>query len=360
MADLLQNTDRGLYCAAGDFYVDPWRAVPRAVITHAHSDHARWGSEHYLCAERGVGVLRERLGKSISVQGARFGETVSLNGVKVSLHPAGHILGSAQIRIEHAGEVWVVSGDYKIEADRTCDAFEPVRCHCFITESTFGLPVYRWRPQSEVFTEINNWWRRNQESGCTSVLYAYSLGKAQRLLGGIDPSLGPIFIHGSVEKLLPSYREAGIALPETQPVSVETIHAAAGRGLVVAPQSVADSPWLRRFGDISTAFASGWMQIRGARRRESLDRGFILSDHADWPGLHEAIRATGARRILVTHGYTGVMVRYLREQGFEADALETRFTGDRLDETDPSPPRPPSPSRSHGEEENEAEKEERP
>ena len=355
MADLLQNTDRGLYCPAGDFYVDPWRPVPRAVITHAHSDHARSGSENYLCAERGVGVLRERLGKSIPVQGARFAETVSLNGVKVSVHPAGHVLGSAQIRIELAGEVWVVSGDYKLEHDHTCDAFEPVRCHCFITESTFGLPIYRWRPQSEIFAGINEWWRRNQSEGRTSVLFAYSLGKAQRLLGGVDPSLGPVFVHGSVAKLLPAYRDAGVVLPETQPVEPEAVHQAAGRGLVIAPQSVGDTPWLRRFGEASTAFASGWMQIRGARRRESLDRGFILSDHADWPGLLSAIHATGAARVLVTHGYTAVMVRCLREQGFDAEALETKFTGDRLEEADPSRSRSRSHSRS--EEENENEKE---
>lgn len=349
MADLLQITARGLYCAEGDFYIDPWRRVPRAVITHAHSDHARRGSEHYLCASRGIGVLRERLGAKISVEGAQFGESIFLNGVKVSFHPAGHVLGSAQVRVEHAGQVWVVSGDYKLEPDRTCDAFEPVRCHCFITESTFGLPIYRWRPQSEIFDGIDTWWRRNQAERRTSVLFAYSLGKAQRLMAGIDASIGPVFVHGTIAKLLPAYRAAGVALPEPSLGDYASVRATAGRGLVIAPQSATTTPWFERFGDVSTAFASGWMQVREARRRDSFDRGFILSDHADWPGLQSAIRATGAERVLVTHGYTGVMVRHLREQGLYADVLETHFTGDRLEEADPAPSRPRSPSRIEGE-----------
>ena len=309
---LLQINENGLYCSAGDFYVDPWRSVDFAVTTHAHSDHARSGSRHYLTAEPGRLVLQERLGKSARIQAMRYGETVTRNGVSISLHPAGHILGSAQVRVEFGGEVWVVSGDYKVEPDATCTPFEPVRCHTFITESTFGLPIYRWRPQSEVFAEINKWWKGNQSVGRTSVLFAYSLGKAQRLLAGVDAGRGPIFVHGSVEKLLPCFVAAGVKLPETQPVNAESIRAAAGRGLVIAPSSVAGTPWLQQFGEINTAFASGWMQLRGMRRRQSLDRGFVMSDHADWNGLVAAIRATGAERILVTHGYTEPMVRWLR------------------------------------------------
>ncbi len=323
MPTLLQMTASGLYCAAGDFFIDPWRTVDFAVITHAHSDHARGGSRHYLAAEPGCGVLQERLGAAARIEPRSYGERVSRNGVAISLHPAGHILGSAQVRVEYRGEVWVVSGDYKLQAEPTCAPFEPVRCHTFITESTFGLPIYRWRPQAEIFADINAWWRANQATGRTSVLCAYSLGKAQRVLAGVDATIGRIFVHGAVAKLLPHYAAAGVHLPE-----VQRPDAVRGCGLVVTPASAEGTPWLKKFGEVSMAFASGWMQLRGARRRQALDRGFSLSDHADWNGLLSAISATGAERVWVTHGYTAPMVRWLREQGREAEALATRFTGD--------------------------------
>ena len=327
---LLRLTDRGLYCAAGDFHVDPWGAVDRAVVTHAHGDHLAWGCGSYLTAADGVGVTRQRLGPEASVRGLEYGEAIDVNGVRISLHPAGHILGSAQIRLEHGGEVWVVSGDYKTDPDPTCRAFEPVRCHTFVTESTFGLPVYRWPPQSEVLHDVNLWWRTNQQAGRTTLLYGYALGKAQRLLAGLDPSIGPILTHGAVERMTAVYRAGGVALPPTT-------HAAAmdradrGRALVLAPPSADGSTWVRRFGEHATGFASGWMLIRGTRRRRSLDRGFPLSDHVDWPSLMGAIDATGATRILVTHGYTGPVVRWLRERGMDAEAVETRFEGERDD-----------------------------
>jgi putative mRNA 3-end processing factor len=330
MADALLQTDaNGLYCAAGDFHVDPWRPVDRALITHAHSDHARAGSASYLTCASGVAVLRERLGAGARIEGLPWAERRVINGVAVSFHPAGHVLGSAQIRIEHRGEVWVVSGDYKIRADGVSEPFEPVRCHTFITESTFGLPIYRWRPQAEVLADITEWWRRNQEQDRTSVLFAYALGKAQRLLANVDATLGPVFVHGAVEKFLPIYAAAGVRFPPTQRATADAVKAARGKALVIAPPSAEGTPWLRKFGECSTAFASGWMQIRGARRRRSADRGFVLSDHADWPGLQAAIEATGASRVLVTHGYTGPMVRWLREKGWEADTLETRYEGEQ-------------------------------
>ena len=173
---LLENTDRGLYCAAGDFYIDPWRAVDFAIVTHAHSDHARAGSRHYLCAAPGREILQARLGADAVIQAIPYGETLTRNGVHVSLHPAGHILGSAQVRVEARGEIWVVSGDYKTAPEKTCAPFEAIRCHSFVTECTFGLPIYRWRPQAEIFSEINSWWRENQNRGRTSVIFAYSLG----------------------------------------------------------------------------------------------------------------------------------------------------------------------------------------
>ncbi|HSV78708.1 MAG TPA: ligase-associated DNA damage response exonuclease, partial [Ramlibacter sp.] len=249
------------------------------------------------------------------------------------LHPAGHVLGSAQVRLEHGGQVWVASGDYKVAPDPTCAPFEPVRCDVFITESTFGLPIYRWCPDAELFADINAWWARNASHGRASVLTCYSFGKAQRVLSGVDPSLGPIVVHGAVQPLNAVYRAAGVALPDTRMVTEVKDKADLRRCLVVCPPSAAASPWLRRFGDARTAFASGWMQVRGNRRRGGYDRGFVLSDHADWPGLLQAIAATGAQRVIVTHGSAAVLVRYLRERGLQAEAFDTEY-GDDVVEAD--------------------------
>lgn len=332
MTDLVCQRPGGLYCPAGDFYIDPWRPVPRAVITHAHSDHARYGNGHYLAAASGEAVLRARLG-DISLQTLPYGERIVHHGVTVSLHPAGHVLGSAQVRLEHGGQVWVASGDYKVAPDPTCDPFEPVACDVFITESTFGLPIYRWCPDEEVFADVNAWWARNASHGRASVLCCYSFGKAQRALAGVDPSIGPIVVHGAVEPLNRAYRASGVALPDTQRVTEVKDKADLRRCLVVCPPGAAASPWLRRFGESRTAFASGWMQVRGNRRRGGYDRGFVLSDHADWPGLLQAITATGAQRVIVTHGSAPVLVRYLSEHGWQAEAFQTEY-GDDVVEAD--------------------------
>jgi putative mRNA 3-end processing factor len=332
--DLLHVTERGLCCRAGDFYIDPWRPVERAVVTHAHADHAAWGCEHYLTSSPGEGVLRQRVGAEARIQSLPYGEPIEINGVRVSLHPAGHILGSAQIRVEHAGRVWVVSGDYKTDADPTCDTFEPVRCDVFITEATFGLPIFTWRPQAEVFGRINDWWRANQQAGRTSVLLAYALGKSQRVLAGVDPTIGPIFLHGAQRRFDEPYRAAGIELPASEHATAAAVKAAEGQALVLAPPSAAGSPWLRKLGPSSSAMVSGWMRIRGTRRRRSLDRGFVLSDHADFGQLMHTIEATGAERIGVTHGYTQPLARYLTETGREAFVLPTRYTGESDDETE--------------------------
>jgi putative mRNA 3-end processing factor len=325
---LLTLTPHGLYCEAGDFFVDPWEPVDRAVVTHAHGDHAAWGSRAYLTSSQGLGVLRARMEPGARIQGVEYGEPIVLDGTTVSLHPAGHILGSSQVRIEHKGEVWVVSGDYKTDPDPTCTPFEPIRCHTFVTESTFGLPIYRWPSQAEVFEEINAWWRANAAAGKTSLLLGYTLGKAQRLLAGLDPTIGPILTHGAVERMTNVYREAGIRMPPTRYAGgVEK--ADLGGAMVVAPPYADASPWSRRFGSHSTGFASGWMAVRGARRARSLDRGFTLSDHVDWPSLLAAIEATGAGEVWVTHGYTAVVVRWLTERGVDARAVQTRFEGER-------------------------------
>lgn len=325
---LVEPTPRGLYCPAGDFYIDPWTTADRAVITHAHGDHARPGSAHYLAAACGVAVLRTRLGEEAVIEGVPYGEERLVNGVKVSLHPAGHVLGSSQVRIEHGGEVWVVSGDYKLDPDPTCDPFEPVRCHTFITESTFGLPVYRWCKPGETFAKVNAWWRANAAAGRASVIFAYAFGKAQRILASVDASIGPLIVHGAVDVLDRGYEACGVKLPETRMVADFEARKDFAGALVVAPPSAQGSPWLRRFGDYSDAFASGWMAIRGARRRRAVDQGFVLSDHADWPSLQKAIASTGAERVYVTHGFIEPMVRWLGEQGYDAQPMPTEFAGE--------------------------------
>jgi putative mRNA 3-end processing factor len=328
-ADLIVLRPEGLYCPAGDFHIDPWRPVARAVYTHAHADHARAGHGAVLATAVSEGVLRARLGADLPLQGLAYGEAVHVNGVRISLHPAGHVLGSAQVRVEHHGRVWVASGDYFVsgvagDVNATCAAFESVRCDCFITESTFGLPVYRWRAQQAVLAEVNAWWAANAEAGRASLLLGYSFGKAQRLLAGLDPSIGPIVAHGAVEPLNAAYRAAGVALPPTQRLE-DVPRDALRRALAIAPPAVQGSAWARRLGECSDAFASGWMQLRGARRRQGVDRGFVLSDHADWPGLQRAIAASGAERVIVTHGYEAVMVRWLQAQGLRAESFATAY-----------------------------------
>jgi len=334
--DLIVLRPEGLYCPAGDFHIDPWRRVARAVITHAHADHARIGHGSYLATAISEGVLRARLGAGIALQGLAYGEAVTIHGVRVSLHPAGHVLGSAQVRVERRGRVWVASGDYFVsgiddDVNATCAPFEPVRCECFITESTFGLPIYRWRAQRAVQRDINTWWQANADAGRASLLLGYSFGKSQRLLAGLDPSIGPIVAHGAVENLNAAYRTAGVPLPPTRRID-ELPRAELKRAIALAPPAVQGSVWAHRLGDdASDAFASGWMRLRGARRRQGVDRGFVLSDHADWPGLQRAIAATGAQRVIVTHGYEAVMVRWLQQQGLQAGSFATAYGDDALE-----------------------------
>ena len=323
--DLIVARPEGLYCPRGDFYIDPWRPVNRAVITHGHSDHARHGNTYYLTSALGAGILRKRLGADIRLETLNYGESINHHGVRLSLHAAGHVLGSAQIRLEYQGEIWVASGDYKLEDDGTCAPFEPVRCHTFITESTFGLPIYRWQPQAELFADINSWWQRNADDGRTSVLFCYAFGKAQRLLYGLNPDIGAILTHGAVEPLNDIYRAAGVPLPPTQRVGDVTDVLQMRRSIVLAPPSAHGTSWMKRFGDYADGFASGWMQLRGKRRRRGVDRGFVVSDHADWPGLLRAISATGAERVFVTHGQVNVMVRWLTEQGLDARSFATEY-----------------------------------
>jgi putative mRNA 3-end processing factor len=327
---VLTFTERGIYCPAGDFFVDPWRPVDRALVTHGHADHARWGHARYLATEGSAPVMRHRLG-DIRLETARYGEARRIGSATVSFHPAGHVPGSAQIRVEVGGEVWVVSGDYKVEDDGLSEPFEPVRCHAFVSECTFGLPIFDWAPQADVVAQIEGWWRANAAAGRASVVGAYALGKAQRIIASVDASIGPILTHGAVEATNAVLRGQGVALPATVPVTAEVRGRDHPGALVVAPPSALGTPWMRRFGAASTGFASGWMRLRGVRRRRAADRGFVMSDHADWAGLNAAIGATGAERIFVTHGYTSAFRAWLETQGYDAAVVETEFEGESLD-----------------------------
>jgi putative mRNA 3-end processing factor len=315
---LLETNENGLFCPEGNFYIDPVRGVDLAVITHAHSDHARGGSRNYLCASPGAPLLRERLGASARVQPAAYGEEIAMNGVRVSLHPAGHVLGSAQVRLEVGGEVWVVSGDYKTCPDPTCAEFEPLRCDLFVTESTFALPIYQWPRAEEVMEEIRAWWAGNQAEGRTSVVFAYSLGKAQRLLAELRDPPGAVFAHPAICRITEIYREAGVVLPPVRPLRESAGLRELAGALVLGPPAWGGAQWTAKPASAAAACASGWMQTRKARAGQRLDRGFVLSDHADWPGLNRVIRETGAARVWVTHGFTAVLARWLNESGLEA------------------------------------------
>jgi putative mRNA 3-end processing factor len=327
---LIEFTDKGLYCRAGDFYIDPWRPVEKAVITHAHSDHARWGNKYYLCHHDTRPILQQRLGPN-TYQDIAWNEPVYMNGVRITLFPAGHIIGSSQVRIESNGEIWVVSGDYKIENDGISGQFEPVKCHSFITESTFGLPIYNWKSQTEIYTDVQNWIRKNQEVSKTSVLIAYSLGKAQRLLHPISEVTDKIFVHGAVYNIHMALVNAGWKLPAVQRVTPETSKEELKGAVVIAPSSAEGSPWLRRFAPYEIGICSGWMQVRGNARRKNADAGFALSDHADWNGLLQACRETEAECIYATHGFQAVFTRYLNEHGINAKEVKTEYGDDELE-----------------------------
>jgi putative mRNA 3-end processing factor len=337
---LLEFSDRGLYCPAGDFYIDPWKPVQRAIITHAHSDHARSGHQHYLCHHLTKPLLQLRLGNH-SYESVGWNEPVYMNGVAVSLHPAGHIIGSSQIRIEHKGEIWVVSGDYKTENDGLSGAFEAVNCHTFITESTFGLPIYKWKPQEQLFHDLQQWILTNQHEQYCSVIFAYSLGKAQRVLQAVAAVTNNIFVHGAVWNVQEALTKAGILLPTVQRVTIDTPKDSYKGAVIIAPSSAQDSPWLKKFKPYKIAVCSGWMQVRGNARRQNIDAGFAMSDHADWNGLLSAVKATGAERVFATHGFQSAFSRYLNETGIEAAEVKTEYGGEETNdlaaETETSP-----------------------
>ncbi len=325
-APLLAFNDKGIFCSRADVYLDPWKPVKNAIITHGHSDHARYGHQNYITHHLNVPIIRHRLGE-ISVTGKDWNETFTVNGVKFSFHPAGHIIGSAQVRVEYQGEIWVFTGDYKVEDDGLSTPYEVVKCHTFITECTFGLPAFKWLPQSEVMTDINQWWAENRADRKTSVIFGYTLGKAQRILKHLDPSIGPIYTHGAVENMTRILRNM-VDFPETILVTRETPKEDLIGSIVIAPPSAHGTPWIRKMTPFVTATASGWMAFRGARARRAVDKGFVLSDHCDWQALLESIKATGAEKVISTHGYSDIFSRYLRELGYDARTEQTQYEGE--------------------------------
>lgn len=330
MAHLLKFTERGIYCPAGDFYIDPWLPVTRAFITHAHSDHARQGMGCYISSPITAALMRARISEDISVTALNYGEKLTINGVSVSLHPAGHIPGSAQIRIEKNGYVAVVSGDYKTEPDGLSIPIEPIRCHEFVSECTFGLPIFRWKPSEISIQEITDWWMTNQSQNKNSILIAYALGKAQRLLNDLAGD-GRIVVHGSIYRMNEILKQVGLPIASCEKVSELNNRKKNKSLLVLAPPSAIGSTWIRRFSPFSLGIVSGWMAIRGIRRRRAADAGFVISDHADWDGLIQVIRCTGAEKVYLTHGYSDPFARYLREIGIQAEPVQSQFYGEGED-----------------------------
>jgi putative mRNA 3-end processing factor len=313
---LVVFTELGFYCPQADVYIDPLRKVPKAIVTHAHSDHARPGMGHYLCESSGVEIMKLRLGKGISVQGLAYGETIFMNGVEISLFPAGHVPGSAQVKLSYRGEIWVISGDYKTIADGLSPAFESVQCHHFVTESTFGLPIFHWRPQDEVFQDINAWWQRNAANGFTSIMLGYSLGKAQRIMKYLDRGIGDVICHSAIADANLALENSGFTFgtwTEAGKAVVDFSSDSLSRSLLICPPNAINGALMQHIGKHAVANCSGWMAVRKSRNWGGVDQGFVLSDHADWSQLLEAVTASRAEHVYVTHGFTDVFARYLRE-----------------------------------------------
>ncbi len=332
---LIELTDNGLFCPQADLFIDPWKPVDKAVITHAHSDHSRWGMKKYLAHHHSEQVMRLRLGADINLETVDYNKSITINGVKVSLHPAGHIPGSSQVRLEYKGKVVVISGDYKVEDDGLSVPFEPVKCHEFVSECTFGLPIYKWEPQEVIFKGINDWWKQNVLQARNSVIFGYSLGKAQRILDNLDVSIGEIFAHGAIWNVNQALLINGVNVLDIPRVTPDLPKNRFKGALIIAPPSAMGSPWMRKFSPYRTAICSGWMNIRGTRRRRAADIGFVLSDHADWIGLNAAIKATEAEKVYLIHGSTAVFARYLEEvEKIQAVELDTLFKGEAADIAD--------------------------
>lgn len=319
--NLLEPTPYGLFCPAADLYIDPTRKVDRAVITHGHADHARRGHRCALVSASGEAIVRLRVGPATRLQALPYGEPLRIGDATISLHPAGHLLGSAQVRIEVGGRVAVVTGDYKRGTDPTCEPFEPLPCHLLVTETTFGLPVYRWPDPASVAEEIDQWWARNRAEGVNSVLLGYSLGKAQRLLAMLRPERGPILAHGAVIAFLALYRQAGVRLPDTLTLNTEHLAQSRGRAMIVVPPAAMKPNLRRKLGNCRIGFASGWTLLPKRRNSSSHDAGFVVSDHVDWPELLQTVEDCAPEELWATHGYREEVCRYFSEKGLRTRSV---------------------------------------
>ena len=325
---LLEFNNNGIYCSKADVYIDAWKPVDKVIISHGHADHSKFGHKYYVTHYNNIPIIKHRLGH-IKVEGKRWGESFFINGVKFSLHPAGHVIGSSQIRVEYKGEVCVYSGDYKRENDGISNPFELVKCHTFITECTFGLPAFSWKKQNEVIKEINHFWNECKSLNQTAIIFAYSLGKAQRLIANLDLDIGKIYTHAAVENLneiIRTYKP----LPKTYRITKEIKNKDLIGNLVISPPSTQGSSWIKKMVPYVTASTSGWMTFRGARRRRAIDRGFVLSDHVDWKDLIRTIKETEAENIVCTHGYKEIFSKYLNEIGYNAFIENTPFEENEL------------------------------
>jgi len=310
----LKVLEQGLFCTAGEFFIDAWKPVPVCIVTHAHGDHAYQGHGLYIATKETLLIIHKRFGYEVPSKSVEYGEKFKMGKAWVSLHPAGHILGSSQIRIETANELTVVSGDYKRSFDATCQPFEVIKCDIFVTESTFALPIYQWPTEETILQQINEWWEENAANDHPSVLFCYSLGKAQRIMSLLaNQKDKTIYLHGAVLSCSELYQQLGIEMVSFKPVSENAKGSTFSKDLILAPPSAIGTPWLKRFPSCRLAFASGWMEVRGVRRRKALDRGFILSDHADWNALIQTIEETEAKIILTTHGNAALLAQFLRE-----------------------------------------------
>lgn len=327
---LVKFTKKGIYCIPGKFYLDPWYPVEYAIISHGHADHARWGNKHYLCHNQSKAILQHRIGADISIESLPYNEYKVINGVKVSFHPAGHILGSAQIRLEYKGYIVVFSGDYKTQPDFITTPFEPVKCHEFITESTFGLPIYKWKSEEELQQELQDWIVQNQQNNRTSVFLGYSLGKAQRIMKLVE-KVEEIYVHSAIHNLNKAIENSGITIPTTKLLTADFKKTEIQNKIVILPPALLGSKMIKKIPNAATAICSGWMQIRGNRRWKGVDAGFAVSDHADWDGLLSAVKATEAEKVYVTHGSQAVFSKYLNEIGIEAHELKTEFGEDEIE-----------------------------
>ncbi len=326
---LIKFTKKGIYCPQGKFYLDPWYPVDYAVISHGHADHARWGMKRYLCQHNSKSILQHRIGKDIKIESIAYNESITINGVKVSFHPAGHVIGSAQIRLEYQGYIVVFSGDYKTQPDFISTPFESVKCHTFITESTFGLPIYKWKSEKELQNQLQQWVKTNKANHRTSVFLGYSLGKAQRLISLLEGT-DDIFVHRAIHNLNEAISNSGLQLPKTQLWSADLDKKELQNKIIIAPPALLGSRMLKRVPNAATAICSGWMQIRGNRRWQGVDAGFTVSDHADWDGLISAVKASEAEQVYVTHGSQAVFSKYLNEIGIKANELKTEYGEDAM------------------------------